>query len=140
MKGHCLCGAVEVAVEELSDEISACHCALCTRWSGSVQMGIEAPAATTRISGPVKVHRSSRLAERGWCDVCGSAVFFRYVQGRDTGYLELAPGLFDNFAGARLTRVVYCDRAPEGFSLAGDHERVTRAQYEAENPHLNEEA
>jgi hypothetical protein len=138
MLGRCLCGAVEVDAPDLSDEISACHCELCTRWSGSVQMGVAAPVATTRIAGPVKVHRSSKLAERGWCDICGSSVFFRYVEGRDRGHLELCPGLFDDFAGARLSRVVYADRAPEGFSLAGPHERVTQADYERNNPHLND--
>ncbi|MGR3761168.1 GFA family protein [Roseobacteraceae bacterium NS-SX3] len=137
--GHCLCGAVTVRVTGLSKEISACHCELCTRWSGGVQMGIEAPAGQLTVDGPVKSHRSSRLAERAWCDVCGSSVWFRYVEGRDAGYVELCPGLFDNAAGARLTRVVYADRAPDGFSLAGDFERVSQAQYEAGNPHLNEE-
>lgn len=137
--GHCLCGAVQVTVTGLSDEISACHCELCTRWGGGIQMGIEAPADGVSVTGPVKTHRSSRLAERAWCDTCGSAVWFRYVEERDEGYLELCPGLFENAGGARLSRVVYADRAPEGFSLAGDHERVSQKQYEAENPHLNEE-
>ncbi len=103
-------------------------------------MGIEAKADDVEITGPVKVHRSSRLAERAWCDTCGSHLWFRYVEGRDAGYFELSPGLFENAAGARLTRVVYADRAPEGFSLTGAHvTRVSQAQYEAENPHLNEE-
>jgi hypothetical protein len=138
--GGCLCGAVTVTAPDLASEISGCHCEMCTRWSGSVQLGIEAPAATTVMSGPIKTHRSSSLAERGWCDLCGSAVFFRYVEGRDTGYLELAPGLFENFAGARLTRVVYADRAPEGFALAGDHDRISQSDYERTNPHLNDGA
>ena len=103
-------------------------------------MGIEAPADGLSIDGPVKVHRSSRLAERGWCDTCGSAVFFRYVEDRDTGYLELSPGLFDNAGGARLTRVVYADRRPHGYWLEGeDVARIGRKSYEADNPHLSQE-
>lgn len=137
--GHCLCGAVTVRATDLAREISACHCGMCTRWSGSVQMGIEAPEAGVTVTGPVKTYRSSWFAERAWCDTCGSALWLRNVDGPDTGYYELVPGLFDNAAGARLTRVVYADRAPDGFSLAGDHARVSQAQYEAENPHLNEE-
>lgn len=138
-RGHCLCGAVQVEVTGLSDKISACHCDLCTRWSGGIQFGIEAPAEEVKITGPLKTHRSSRLAERAWCDTCGSSVWFRYVEGQDTGYLELCPGLFENAGGARLTRVVYADRAPDGISLAGDHARVSQEDYEAVNPHLNEE-
>ena len=133
--GRCLCGAVRIEAD-LATEISACHCENCTRWSGAIQMGIEATDVVA--SGPVKTHRSSRLAERAWCDTCGSALWFRYVEGRDSGYHELAPGLFENAGDARLTRVVYADRAPDGYALAGDHARIGQEQYEAENPHLNE--
>jgi hypothetical protein len=136
--GRCLCGAVTVAVSGLGDEISACFCDLCRRWGGGLQMGIEAPADRVRIDGPVKVHRSSKLAERAWCDTCGSALFFRYVSGRETGYLELSPGLFENAGGARLTRVVYADRAPDGLRLGGDHLSLSQAEYEAAFDHLNE--
>ena len=138
--GHCLCGAVTVRVESLSDEISACFCDLCTRWGGGLQMGIEAPANRVTIEGPLKTHRSSALAERGWCDTCGSSVLFCYVADRDTGYLELSPGLFENAGGARLTRVVYADRHPDGYWLEGaEVAQVSQKDYEAGNPHLNEE-
>jgi hypothetical protein len=137
--GRCLCGEIHVAVAGLPDEISACHCKLCTRWSGGIQFGIETPADKVKITGPLKVHRSSRLAERAWCDTCGSSVWLRDVEGRGAAYLELCPGLFENAGSGQLTRVVYADRAPDGYSLAGDHERVSKAQYEAEYPHLNEE-
>jgi len=137
-KGQCLCGAVTVETERLSDEISACFCTLCTRWGGGMQMGIEAPQDLVNISGPVKTHRSSPLAERAWCDICGSSVWFRYVEGRDAGYFELSPGLFENAGGAALTRIVYSDRAPDGFTLARGVTRVSQQQYEADNPHLND--
>ena len=137
--GHCLCGEVQVVVSGLSDEMSACHCEMCTRWSGGIQFGIEAPADGVKVTGPVKTYRSSWFAERAWCDNCGSALWFRNVDGPETGDYEFASGLFDNAGGARLTRVVYADRAPDGFSLAGDHERVSREQYEAVHPHLDRE-
>lgn len=138
-RGHCLCGAVQIAVADLSDEISACHCGMCTRWSGSIHMGIEAPEAGVTVTGPVKTYRSSWFAERAWCDTCGSALWLRNVDGPETGLYEFMPGLFDNAAGARLVRVVYADCAPDGISLAGDHERVSRKEYEAMHPHLDGE-
>lgn len=138
MAGRCLCGAVTVVAGHLSDEISACFCDLCTRWGGGVQMGIDAPQDHVKVTGPVKTHRSSTLAERAWCDTCGSAVWFRYVDGHDAGYFELSPGLFENAGGAALTRIVYADRAPDGFVLARGVTRVGQQQYEAENPHLND--
>lgn len=136
-EGRCLCGATTVAVDDLPGEISACHCALCTRWGGGVQMGIAVPEAWVRLSGPVKRHRSSPIAERAWCDTCGSSVL---LQDHGSDVVELCPGLFENAGGARLVRVVYADRHPEGFWLEGAHvRRVSRRDYEADNPHLNEE-
>jgi hypothetical protein len=139
--GHCLCGAVQVSTTALFDTISACHCEMCRRWSGAVQLGIEAPREAVSISGPVKTYRSSSFAERGWCDVCGSAVFFRNVAGRDADLFEFAPGLFENAGGARLARVVYADCAVGGIEFEGDDiERVTRAEYEAKNDFVPEAA
>lgn len=130
--GQCLCGAVTVTADKLSDEMSACHCKMCTRWSGGVQMFIEAPEHGVTITGPVKTYRSSGFAERAWCDVCGSAVYLRNYAGRDVGYFEFSPGLFEDAAGARLTRVVYSDRALGGATLGGENVvRVTKAEYEA---------
>lgn len=138
--GHCLCGSVTVRVSGALGDISACHCEMCTRWSGSVQMGIEVPQERVTIAGPVKTHRSSPIGERAWCDTCGSAIWFRYPEGPDAGYSELAPGLFDNAGGARLVRIVYADRHPDGYALAGDVERVSKAAYEARHPFVKDTA
>lgn len=132
-EGRCLCGAVTVSAE-LSDEISACFCTMCARWSGSAMMGIEAPADTVTVRGPVKTYRSSSFAERAWCGTCGSALWLR----DDGKAYELVPGLFENAGGARLTRIVYADCAPDGWDFAGTPRRVSRASYEKSNPFVPE--
>lgn len=136
--GHCLCGAVTVEVTGPLGEISACHCDLCTRWSGSVQMGIEVPRDRLRLAGPIRTYASSSFAKRAWCESCGSAVWFADNVGDSAEVFELAPGLFDGFGGAALTRVVYADRAPSNFAIAGDLERVSKADYEARYPHVED--
>jgi hypothetical protein len=134
--GHCLCGEVTVRVDGPMAEMSACHCELCTRWSGSVHMGIDLAAKDVTFAGLVKTHRSSRLATRAWCDTCGSALYLQ--DAVDTDRIEVFPGLFDNAGGATLVRVVYADCHPDGFSLAGDISRVSKQEYEAAYPHLSE--
>lgn len=134
--GHCLCGAVSVQVTGPLGEISACHCAPCTRWSGSMQMGIEVSRDNVTLNGPSKTYQSSSFAERAWCDICGSALWFVNTEGLHSDVLELAPGLFDNAGGAKLTRIVYADCAPDGYALAGDVQRVSKAEYERDNRHV----
>ena len=140
VEGHCLCGAVRVRARSMSSDMSACHCEMCTRWSGSVQMGIAAPEGDVEIEGPVKTYRSSSFAERAWCDTCGSALWLRNVEGRDTGYYEFCPGLFENAGGAQLTRVVYADCAAGGIALAGELQRVSKADYEERFDFVEDEA
>tara|TARA_R110002049_G_scaffold117332_2_gene270553 strand:+ start:140091 stop:140528 length:438 start_codon:yes stop_codon:yes gene_type:complete len=136
--GHCLCGAVTVDVTGPLGTVSACHCGACTRWTGSVLMSLEIPRDRVRSAGPIKTYASSSFAERAWCEDCGTAVWFADTKGDGAKVLELAPGLFDGFGGAKLTRVVYADSAPDGVALAGDLQRVSKADYEAENLHVED--
>ncbi len=103
-----------------------------------MQMGIEVDQAHVTVKGPVKTYQSSSFTERAWCDACGSALWLRYTSGAEAGYFELAPGLFKNAGGARLTRIVYADCAPDGYALAGVVERVSKADYEAKYPFVPE--
>ena len=101
-------------------------------------MGIEVPESALTVTGPVRIYRSSSFAERAWCDRCGSALWFRDVEGPHKDCIELLPGLFENAGGAKLVREVYADRCPEGYALAGDHQRVTKAEYEASHAFVSE--
>ena len=131
--GRCLCGAVTVEAV-LSDEMGACFCDKCVRWSGSAMIGVDAEVGSVVVSGPVKTYRSSSFAERAWCDTCGSNLWIR----DDGKQYELMPGLFPNAGGARLTHVVYADRAPDGWNYAGDLKRVSAQDYETSNPFVPE--
>lgn len=129
LTGHCLCGAVRLEVADCTHAISACHCEMCRRWSGSAMFGFEAEANGVRVSGPVRSRATSAFAERAWCEDCGSHLWIR-----DTGKsYELAPGLFNGARDFPLIREVYADRAFAACRLSGDHERVTQAAYEADH-------
>lgn len=128
IEGACLCGAVTVRAEPAGG-VSACHCAPCRRWSGSVFAGFD--AREVRIEGPVRTFRSSAFAERAWCDACGTHLYFK----DDDAEPELSPGLFAEAAAWPLEREVYADRA-RAFRLAGEHERVGASDYEATHPHV----
>lgn len=103
-----------------------------------MQMGIEVQRDRVVYKGPIRTYASSSFAQRAWCETCGTAVWFADTEGENAGVLELAPGLFDGFGGAALTRVVYADRAPSNVALAGDLQRVSKADYEAHNLHVED--
>ncbi len=90
------------------------------------------PDAVT-VEGPVRRRASSEFAERAWCGECGTHLWFR-ERGED---YELSPGLFDEVRPFPLTREVYADRAFAACRLAGEHQRVTRAEYESDHPFVD---
>ena len=134
VKGHCLCGAVSIRVAHVDDaRPGACHCRMCQRWSGALFLCFAAPADAVTVTGEVTRHASSEIAERAFCPICGSHLWMRDTSSREADY-ELMPGLFDAARDRPLRSEIYSDRAFASVRLAGDHERVTRARWEAENP------
>lgn len=140
LTGHCLCGAVHITVAGWHEHVvGACHCRMCQRWSGGVFLCFQAEASAVTVQGEVARFRSSSFAERAFCPRCGSHLWFCDVEegeGAQPTHYELIPGLFDAARGWPLRSEIYVDRAMACVSLAGEHRRTTRAEYEAEHPAL----
>lgn len=79
LRGSCLCGAVQFRVLPPTLRCTHCHCTICQRthgaafvtWVGTAEMGVTIDAAHLHWD------RSSAEAERGFCAICGSTLFFR---------------------------------------------------------------
>jgi hypothetical protein len=134
MQGHCLCGAVTIAVTASRGFTAVCHCRMCQRWSGGLFICVPAEAEDVQVTGPVTQFHSSDIAERAFCGTCGSHLWFRGTNS--DGHYALVPGLFDESRDLPLKSEIYTDRALPGLALPGDHRRATRAEYEAKNAHL----
>ncbi|OAN67822.1 aldehyde-activating protein [Sulfitobacter sp. EhC04] len=136
VSGQCLCGAVRITVADPVGWVGVCHCTMCQRWSGAMFACFPASAETVTVSGPVKLHESSALADRAFCATCGSHLWMRdRVEGSD---YDLMPGLFEAAADWPLKSEIYCDQAPAAFALSGDHKKATAAQYREEYPQAQE--
>lgn len=139
IEGHCLCGAVTITVADHGGVTGACHCRMCQRWSGALFVSFNAPAAAVTVTGEVARYPSSTFAERVFCPTCGAHLWVRNTDVADAPY-DLMPGLFDAARDMPLHSEIYTDRALPGLSLAGDHRRATRADYEAKNLHIGGDA
>lgn len=128
--GQCMCGAVHLTVRPALQELHACHCEMCRRWTGSAFVEFDVMPRDLMVSGPVKTFASSTWAERAWCDTCGSTLWYRVTIPGHERY-SVAAGLFDNAGGFELTKEIYSDCAPKGYAFAGTRERLTKQQTEA---------
>lgn len=127
IEGRCLCGAVTLYLGRHAEAVSVCHCSMCRRWTGFAMAVVAAGAEEMRVEGPVARYRSSEFAERAWCERCGTHLWVR----DDGGDYDVMPGLFEAAQDFPLVREVYADRAMASARLAGEHPRVTAADYEA---------
>lgn len=80
-KGGCLCGAVRYEATVSKSENWYCHCRMCQKATGSVvsTSAIVKKAELRILKGRAKFYQSSTAIERGFCERCGSPMFFRPI-------------------------------------------------------------
>jgi hypothetical protein len=98
---------------------------MCRRHTSGVFVNITTEQDSIVVEGPATVFESSAWANRGFCAVCGSTLWYGTTQD---GVRNLAAGLFDNAGGASLAREYFVDQCPDGYGLTGHHEKLTRQQ------------
>ena len=78
--GGCQCGAIRYAFYAPLENAHVCHCRMCQRATGGVFAALAGgPPSTSR--GPAarrNLSASSNLAQRGYCERCGTPLSFRY--------------------------------------------------------------
>lgn len=124
--GKCLCGTVRFEASDVDTHIHGCHCSTCRTWSGGPMLA--ANVGSVRFEGGEHIRRydSSAWAERGFCDVCGSNLFYRL---KDSDRYILCMGAFDDPSVFELVGEIYVDEKPPGYAFAGDHPRQTGAEF-----------
>lgn len=136
LRGRCLCGAVEITVDgDYIAAVGACHCTMCQRSNGVIWAAFEAAADAVTATGPIQTYESSDFAERTFCGTCGSNLWLRNTNGDNAAY-ELMPALFETASAFPLISEIYEDRAPSYATMAGEHRRMTRDEFEQKNLHV----
>ena len=124
--GQCLCGAVKVTVSNGAHSVGACHCAMCRRWGGGPFMEIN---GGTEVSyegeDSIAIFASSPWAERGFCQTCGTNLFYRI---RETGETMVSVGLFEASDDLVFERQVFVDERPEFYRFENKTEDLTGAE------------
>ncbi|MEM7722200.1 MAG: GFA family protein [Pseudomonadota bacterium] len=128
--GGCLCGAVRYTLSEAPTEYGACHCGMCRKFSGGIELGVHVmPGGITfDRDDTLATYASSEWAERGFCKICGSSLFWRLTApGPMHGMMSVSVGSLDSMEGLSFNTEVYIDAKPESYAFAGDRNRMTEA-------------
>ena len=126
VSGHCLCGAVSYKAKAASNDVSACHCTMCRRWSaGPFIAFIHEGSVNFSGSENIAVYKSSDWAERGFCKVCGSPLYY-HLSG--SAYYALSASTIDDQSRLRLARQIFIEEKPPYYDFANDTPCLTGAE------------
>lgn len=108
VSGGCYCGAVRFCAKDVRPEVTECHCSQCRKQSGHRYASTGAKTSDMEIEGADKItwHRTSPEAERGFCVVCGSTLFWKLSDEDYTGILAAA---IDEPSGLRVTKHIFVE-------------------------------
>ncbi|MEO0822577.1 MAG: GFA family protein [Pseudomonadota bacterium] len=131
-EGQCLCGAVQITLPAPLATSDACHCSMCRKLtSGGPLFALHcAGGAKPAVSGEehVTVYRSSDWAERAFCSICGTPLWYRFIED---DFHSISAGLFDGNA-LTLEKQIFIEEKPALYDLANDTPKLTGEELVAE--------
>lgn len=114
-RGSCLCGAVRYRVDAPLRPVVACHCSQCRKTSGHHVAATSAPVEAVQITGDLQWFRSSDRAERGFCPICGSNLFWR-----NPGHISIFAGTLDEHPPLTMAGHIYCKDKGSYYQITDD--------------------
>lgn len=108
VSGGCHCGKVRYRASGVGREVTECHCAQCRKQAGHRYASTGTKTSDIEIEGAAHItwYRASPDAERGFCSVCGSHLFWKQSNEDYSGILAAS---VDEPSGLRLAKHIFVD-------------------------------
>jgi hypothetical protein len=125
-KGSCLCGAVTYEISGEMRPSIACHCTQCRKTSGHYWSATQALTTNLKVTNGegLKWFNSSDVARRGFCDRCGSSLFWEMF---GEGTTSIGAGTLDGVTGLTTSKHIFV--ADKGDYYAIDDGLLQLEQY-----------
>ncbi len=126
VNGTCLCGAVRFTVEHIAKSVGACHCDMCRKWGGGPLMAVDC-GTDVSFEGESNITEfdSSAWARRGFCNKCGSHLFYKI---KANNQYMMPAGLFGDDETFVFDHQVFIDEKPAFYRFANETENMTAAE------------
>jgi hypothetical protein len=129
---------VRFVASDLPETFGVCHCQYCRRWTGSAFFEVSIPEDKVEWQGEIATYASSPIAERAFCPVCGTSLYFRMTEDNAfSGSYNIPLGLFDDPAAFKMSHEIWIDEATIGLADTGQA-RLTRADCVAKFPGIED--
>ncbi len=116
--GACFCRAVTFTTTDPAPRpVAVCHCKQCRQFSGYTWAATAVLREKIQIQGQDQVRwfQSSSQARRGFCQICGSTLFWDQAT---SPRLSIAAGVVDNEEVLTLGKHIYVKDKPAYYAIA----------------------
>ena len=123
LNAKCLCQKVSVIATDVKAHVDSCHCSMCRKWSGGPLLALDC-GTQVEFDGQqhISTFSSSDWAERGFCNNCGTHLFYRL---KEANQYIMPAGLFDNLEDAEFTTQIFIDEKPRYYDFANQTKMMT---------------
>jgi len=123
VRGKCDCGAVSFEMQAVRPSVTVCHCSQCRRTSGHLWAATSAAFDDVHFTNDQGLvwYSSSDFAKRGFCNTCGSSLFYRM---NDEDGIGIAAGCLDAPTGLHIGRHIFVKDKGDYYDIAGDAPQI----------------
>jgi len=95
LHASCLCKGVDIKIVGIMRSVINCHCIQCTKTHGNFASYTSTLENNIiyKSRNTLKWYKSSKQAKRGFCNKCGSSIFFKRKKSKN---ISISAGLFKN--------------------------------------------
>jgi hypothetical protein len=125
-QGSCLCEATRIFVSTVSKNIGGCHCQMCRKWGGGPLLVADCRSDVS-FEGQenITIFNSSQWAERGFCNQCGTHLFYRL---KENNQYFIPVGLFEQPQDFVFDHQVFIDEKPGYYCFSNETKNLTGAE------------
>ena len=128
MNGQCICGETTFEVELKNHDVHACHCSMCRRQTSGVNMTVDVVKGSLKFiqQKHLSVFNSSEWGERGFCNTCGTTIFWRT---KDQSYCNINVfSLNEPIEDLNLDMEIFIDSKPDFYTFQNQTKKLTEAE------------
>lgn len=116
LHAKCACGGVRAILKGPLSEPVACHCETCRRQSGHFAVVSIIPDEHITIKGEKLLtwYSAKPEAKRGFCSVCGSLMFWKKQDSKNTAVFM---GCIDPPTGLSLKRHIFTEEKSDYYQI-----------------------
>ncbi len=120
LTGRCLCGAVAFELLPPVRDVIVCHCRQCAQWTGYAVAATAVTSENFRLTQgekSLKWYSASQHAERGFCSVCGSSLFWKPSDG---SRISVLAGALDPPTGLKTAAHIFVADKSDYYDIKDD--------------------